>query len=244
MSDQYIFEIQKAKQLFLFLGVRHSRNPEDEQWRTLETAWSNFLVKAGDKRSIFFEGPEFDVPRGLPIDEQIKKYGEAGQLLSLNRAQDAELHWPEISMREESQELARKFDKDLVDYFIFARTAGSWLRGGAHGNFHEAISRAANATARSVDSSAEVSYYSAIHEKIFGVPITEKESPVLIRAAAPVYKDSVVNEIGRFSNEIRDSRLVSEIHKYWTEGYSIFVLFGSHHAKSLESRLRRDLLGE
>lgn len=244
MTGPYIFEIKNAEQRLLFFGVRHSRNINDEQWSTLKTEWNNFAGRSGGKKVVFFEGPQFSIPHGLSAEEQIKKYGEAGFLLTLVGTQSAGLHWPEITMQEEFGELVKKFDSDLVEYFIFVRTAGAWLNGGAHGNFDETINRAARATARSIGSSEEVSYYSGIHQRIFGVPLAEKEAQVLVRAAAPVYHDSIVNEIGRASNEIRDDRLASEVHKYWADGYSIFVLFGSHHAKSLEGRLRKELAGE
>lgn len=234
----YIYKLQSDGQLLVYFGVRHSRNPDDEQWNKLKSCWADFLQHSNSRRIILLEG---DGPTDVKGDwaDVIKKRGEVGALLILSHDSGSEIAHADPPINQEAQELAKKFEPDLVAYYIFARSAGAWLRGGTMGTFDEVLAKAASVTSRRIPGAPDsVPAYSAIHERVFNHPLDESQEEVIIRASAPVYHDSVVNDIARASSRFRNEHIVSEIELYWKDGYSIFLLFGSAHAVIQESALR------
>jgi hypothetical protein len=52
---------------------------------------------------------------------------------------------------------------------------------------------------------------------------------------------SRINEIARKTSDVRDENILNEIVKYWSEGKSVFVVFGSGHLIIQEPALREIL---
>lgn len=235
----YIYELYSNGQILVYFGVRHSRNPDDAQWEKLKTCWTDFSKKAGKRRIILLEGGQITQISVGVWQDTVRKFGEAGALLSFACGADVLIEWPDLSIAEEARQLMKKFEHDLVAYYIFARSVGSWLRGGTMGTFDEVLSKAAEATSRRVlGAPSDVVSYKVIHKRIFEKPIDETQKEVLIRASAPVYRDSVINDIARASSRLRNEHIVGEVERYWLDGYSIFILFGSAHAIIQEPALR------
>ena len=234
----YIYELLRGNQALFYFGVRHSRKPDDPQWSQLADEWGKFIAATGEKRAIMFEGGQ--IPTSTEErDEAIRKFGESGALLFIARDAGAELSWPDPTMAQEAEKLQTMFEAAQVAYFFFARSAGAWLRSGTMGTFDEVLTKAATATsARIPGAPADVGAYSAIHKTIFGHPLESAQQEQLIRASAPVYHDSVINDIARADSRFRNERIVTEVEKFWNKGYSIFMLFGAAHAVIQEPALR------
>jgi len=238
----YTFEIFGEKQAIFYFGAKHSRNPKDDQWGKLEVYWKQFLDATSGKRTVFLEGPGGFEVFGLAREEIIKRFGEAGLLISMAKPQNIPFVWPDLSIQEEAKQLEQQFDLDLVNYFIFVRSAGAWLKAGAKGTFNEVVDKAVISTAQRISGApAELNFYASTHKRIFGRELVLSEQETLIRAAAPVYHDSVINDIARASSRLRNQHIVSEIERYWLGGNSIFVLLGSGHAVVQEMALKNSL---
>lgn len=54
----------------------------------------------------------------------------------------------------------------------------------------------------------------------------------------PNRTDTGVNQVARAQSDLRDLNIASEIERYWNEGKSIFVAFGSGHLIIEEPALR------
>ena len=233
----YIYHLAKGQQVLFNFGVRHSRKPDDPQWEELAREWNEFLSAANDKRMVLFEGSRLLAPEG-DRDATILKFGESGVLVLLAKSSGASFDWPDPTFKEEVAFLKQNFDTDAVAYFFFARSAGSWLRAGTMGTFDEVIRKAADAGRRIPGAPTDVSAYATIHERIFGKPLGYDQQETIIRASAPVYHDSVINDIARADSRFRNERIVLKAEKYWNDGYSIFMLFGTAHAVIQEPALR------
>lgn len=243
-TEPYIYELKSDNQALLYFGSRHSRNPKDLQWELLEKQWKQFLNGSNGKRVILFEGNKFPEPEGN-YENIIMQFGESGALLFLAKDSDTSYAWPDPLFSEEASFLSEKFDPDLVAYFVFVRSASSWLRSGTMGTFDEVLQKAAKMTAARVTGAPEdVSIYSAIHKKIFGKPLSQDQREIIYRASPPVYHDSIINDIARADSRFRNERVVITAEKYWKEGYSIFMLFGSAHAVIQEPALRAMVEGK
>ena len=237
-STPYVYTLSLGEQRLVYFGVRHSRDPNDEQWEKLKSSWADFSQHAGNPRIILLEGGGSTDVKGDWADA-IQQRGEVGALLLLSRDSGSEITHADPPISQEAQELAKKFESDLVAYYIFARSAGSWLRGGTMGTFDEVLAKATTATQRRIPGApSDVVSYMAIHERVFGKQLDETQKEVLIRASAPVFHDSVINDIARASGRLRDEHIVGEVERFWKDGYSIFLLFGSAHAVIQEPVLR------
>jgi hypothetical protein len=235
----YVYTLRAGEQVLVYFGTRHSRDLDDVQWAKLKTCWKDFFETAKTKRIIFLEGGKIPQSFEDSWQDAIRKYGESGALVSLSRGTNTEITWPDLSISEEARRLLEKYELSLVAYYIFARSAGSWLRTGTMGTFDEIITKAAVATSHRIsEAPSDVKSYAAIHKHIFGNPLDESQKDVLIRASAPVYHDSAVNDVARASSRLRNEHIVIETERYWKDGYSIFLLFGSAHAVIQEPSLR------
>lgn len=238
-ATPYFFDIKNGKGRALFyFGARHSRDPKDEQWQTLKIFWEKFLAESSTPRIVLLEGNP--LPGKIPAgDEAIRQYGESSVVINLARELNIEIRWPEFDMTEESQILVKQFDSELVYYFYFVRSASAWIRAGNVGGFDEVINKAADATARRIPGApTSLSSYEATHQKLFGRPLNQNEIKTMQRAIAPVFHDSIINDIARASSQLRNERIVLEAERYWNSGYSIFMLFGAAHAVVQEAALK------
>ncbi len=238
-DSPYTFEVLGNGKAIFYFGVEHSRDPRNLQWSKLESYWNKFVSETNGKRIVFLEGPGGFKVDGLARNEIIEKFGESGLLMSFAGLENISFIWPNLSMQEEAKQLENGFDSDLVKYYIFARSVGAWLKIGNMGTFDEVISKAIASTAKCISgASSEFSFYDRIHERIFGNKITVSEQENLMKAAVPIYHDSVINDIARASSRLRNEHIVSEVEKYWNDGYSVFMLFGSAHAVIQEKALK------
>lgn len=234
----YLYEINGNDQVLFYFGANHSRNPEDKQWEELEKYWERFLSVAGKEKIVLLESQPLQILE-LPREELIRQFGERGFLIQLTQASGVSIAWPDITIADEVTLLSKQFDQELVYYYIFVRNAGSLLQMGTMGDFDAVVSKAIGTTVRRVASApSDVVAYATVHERIFGRLFNSSEQGTIIRAVAPVYHDSVINDIARVSSRMRNEKIVKETEKYWRAGNSIFMLFGAGHAVIQEKALR------
>ncbi len=235
----YTFEVHDGNKAIFYFGVRHSRDSHDPQWNILEEYWKRFVTQSVGEKVALFEGPHGFSLGTLLRDEVITKFGEAGLLAMWCAAHNIPYQSADLPQEEEFSKLKELFDVDLVTYFIFARSAGAWLRGGSMGSYDEVIEKAVHSTAERIPGAPDsLAFYAAMHKKIFERELSENERETLIRAAAPIYHDSVLNDISRASGHVRNAHIALEIEKQWMAGKSVFVLFGSAHAVIQEKALK------
>ncbi len=235
----YTFEVRGKGKVLYYFGANHSRDPENIQWGVINEYWGRFIKEAGANRVVFLEGPQFIFSEGKSEEETIRQFGERGFVITRAIKENIAIHWADLQIQEEIKKLNEGFEKELVNYFIFARSAGAWLRAGTFGPFDSVIEKAAVSTAKRIEGApSDSSYYAAIHNKIFGKPFSDSDARDLERAAAPINNDSIINDVARASSRLRNEHIVSEIEKFWLKGFSIFVLFGSGHAIVQERALK------
>lgn len=235
----YTYEIVRDGQSIFYFGAEHSRDTKISQWKKLEEYWNRFLKSVSGNKIVLLEGPARPLVLNLSQEEIIKQFGEVGLAMFYAKQNEIEIAWPDLSMQEEAKQLGKLFDSRLVAYFIFARSAGAWLRLNAGESFEEVINRAIQNTSRRIESVPNTNnFFSSIHKQVFLHEFTPDEKETIMRAAVPVYRDSVINEIARASSRLRNEHLVSEIERYWKGGISVFIVFGSSHAVIQEKALK------
>jgi hypothetical protein len=80
-----------------------------------------------------------------------------------------------------------------------------------------------------------------IHKELFSRPLSWDDARWVYDITTPASQDYVTNELARRSGELRDEHILRQIKKYWQEGRSPFLVFGSAHAITLEPALHSAL---
>ena len=237
----YVFSLSSGKRFLFYFGCEHTRNPQNEQFGRIESFWSDFLNKTNKQNClVLIESVPLPKITG-EREEIIKEYGERGFMVWLAEKEKIPPHYPEMLIGEEAEMLAKSFPKELVVYFYFIRSVQSWIRGNTPDDFEAILERAANACQQRIswqDVSYSVEDMKKIHEEIFGESLSLKNRKNIDRTPAPIYYDSIINEVARKSSRIRNIKILEEIERFWGEGKNIFILYGASHAVMQEKVIR------
>ncbi len=237
-GGQYILKGFIKDTKFCFFGARHLYDPNDAQWNLITSEWNDFLKDNTKEVSVILEGtgeiPFMDVDG----DDLISRFGEVGYMAKKAMGYNAKIIWNEMTTLEEASLLKQSQDNDLVNYFMFARMTGSCLRSKTFSSFNETVNKVANAINRRLGINQDFNYFNSIHLAIFGNALDESQEEIICKASAPIYFDSIINEISRESGVIRDTKLENSIEKEISDNRSVFVLYGEHHAHIIEKKFR------
>lgn len=236
----YSFTVEKNGQYLYYFGANHSHDPKNEQFPVLREFWKDFLEKTDGKNGVVFvEGGL----RKLLEDEEmaIKWDSESGFITFLANSAHVSVYCPEPNRTEEREELLKKFSKEEVQYYYFARVAHAWHRRDPKPNFEEYIGsylEINKADSKWEDFDFSFEHMKLIHRKLFGADFENNEQ-FSFKNINPTVENSVINKVARACSTHRNVHVVAEILKFWKEGKNIFVVFGGAHAILQEPALRR-----
>ena len=239
----YLFNIEKNGQHFFYFGAKHLFNPKNKQFRLLKKYWEKFLDKTKGVNSIVFvEGGKR--PQSENKEVAIKEGGEAHFITFLASQENIETISPEPEESYERSELLKKFSKEEIQYYYFARVVYQWHNLFDKPVFENYISRflkkdARNSNWKGFDLSIE--NMKKIHKNLFNKNFDEDDKFFFHSVIDPTSSKTVINLASRESGIIRDNYIVKEIKKYWNGGKNIFVVYGVSHAVMQEPELRRIL---
>jgi len=239
----YIVEVAHGNQNLLFYGSDHLNNPDHPQFQDIENRWNNFVTDAANPVALV-EGRFDEVKEEDTADrnKSIIDGGEAQFVVHLARRDNVPVDSPEPDRVWEANELAKEFGRDKVIFYYFIRQLSWWSR------FTDKPDVPKEATAmlelmkksyqwEDVDFSLEG--MESIHQELFNKPLNWDDTQWIYDVTTPTPQDYVTNVIARRSGELRDEHILQEIQKYWHEGKSPFLIFGSAHAIRLEPALRK-----
>jgi hypothetical protein len=236
-----MMEIENDKQSLFYFGANHSRELKNHQFPILKEYWEKFLNKTKDKeRIILLEG-------GLrPLAESsevaIRDNSEGGYITFISNGTDTPIVSPDIKdsdLLNQLPEISKeefllyrfislvdsyhRFSDPKPDFNIFFENWASYqkTRGFWHG------------MDISIDHLEEL--YKDVMGKDFN--LGENQNGYV----NPNNIGSRINEIARKTSDVRDENILNEIVKYWSEGKSVFVVFGSGHLIIQEPALREIL---
>lgn len=240
----YKVVLQSGSNFLYYFGECHSYNPVDPQWLQLKKFWEDYLQKTNtQKRIVFTEGGIR--PYVKSVEESILTHGGMGLVTHLATRAGINTYSSEPNEKTEREELERKFSREQIQYYYFARAVHQ--RNGKHEpkpNFEEYIKSflsgdQINSGWNDFDFSVE--NMKKIHTEIFHTEFNENDQDFFYNVTNPVIIESVVNEVARTSSIFRDEYIVKEIQKYISEGYSIFAEYGCSHVVMQEPLLKQIL---
>lgn len=241
----YVIEIGHEHQKLLFYGSVHSNNPEHPEFRDIEERWNGFVAKA-NKPIVFVEGRFDEVSKEATKDrnKSLIDGGEAQFVVYLARRDKAEVHSPEPDRTWEADELAKKFGRDNVIFYYFVRQIEWRNRLTVKPNI-PAVAREMLVLMKDtyawVDVEFSFEYMAAMHQHLIGRPLILDDAKGLYDLITPATTEHVTNQLACASGDLRDAYVLEQIIRYWKEGRSPFLVFGSSHAVRLEPALCKAL---
>ena len=115
----YIIRKEKDNKKLVYLGVKHSFKPEEEQFEIIRTEFENFSNLEGNKIVVIEGGDKWQT---LETEEEtIKRYGEPAFVKQLTQRENIEFISPEPTKEEMYEFVKDKFSEEEIIYYKVAQ---------------------------------------------------------------------------------------------------------------------------
>jgi len=236
----YVFKKEKDNKLVTYIGVRHSFNPDDKQFKTIEDEFNNFKDLKGNKVVMIEGGDKWQTLE--TNSETIRRYGEPAFIKKLAIENGFEFVSPEPTKEEMNDFIKDKFSEEEIVYYKVAQQSLHYKNMQNKPNEEEFLQRRIdNDIKQFIDKYKTPDDIRALHKKLFGTDFDLNDRNFFYEIANPAMFRSRFNELAREKDILRDSKIVESIINYWNKGYSIFVVYGSGHIIIQEPALDRFL---
>lgn len=232
----YAIERSTVDQKVIFIGCQHTNDISSPQFTKLKEYWRKFVRETKDPRILLVEGGASSPHESE--EKAISVSGEKGLVTYLAHQEDIEVASPEPPRKAEADKLANEFGRDSVMLYYFLRQIPQYHRMRSK---REPIKKYMQKTLDSYSKRLEwvgfdFSYQHLvdIYQATFSANFDPNDRNRAHMLSDPTLDETVVNKVSRSSGRYRDAYIAVEIIKYWNEGKSIFAVFGSAHAYSLE----------
>lgn len=220
----FTFEIKNEKQVLFYFGANHSRDPENHQYPVLRQYWNTFLELTKHKeRLVLVE----DSIRPVEVDELTSiKVGAEGGVVALWASKE---HIQQISPDITIEVLAERFleiPKEEIFLYRFLDVVNAFQKHHLSGTFEDVANNWCK-DKRQKGFDVSIEQLKQVYKKLMGKEFNERDS--VNSLVNPNNTGTRINEIARILSDAREVNIVSEIEKYWKEGKSMFVVFGSGH---------------
>lgn len=237
----FTFEIDNGKQTLFYFGANHSRDPNNHQYPILREYWNKFLkVTESRDRIVLVEG---GLRRPANNEEDaIKQDSEAGLATFFAHQANIPVDCPDIRDNDLVKLLPNKAKEEVLLYW-FLSFADSWTRQADPKPDFEKYTTSWLETQKKrkmwegMDTSFEK--MKQLYKEVVGKEFDQNDN--FNNLVNPNRTDTAVNKVARDQSDLRDLNVASEIERYWNEGKSIFVTFGSGHLVIEEPALKKVL---
>ncbi len=225
------FHIEQDNQYLFYFGSHHSQDVNDEQFHVLKQYWSKFLREVDSGKRIVLVGGQKVVPH-QDEKEAITEDGERGLITFLAAQHNIETFCPEPDISIERKELLKRFSKEEIEYYYFARAVDRWNRFHTDVDFETFINPYLERDKRVSDwddFEFSLDHMQLVHQQLFGNKFNPRDTKFFSSIVNPTLSKTVVNKVAQASTEVRDKHIVREVEQLWREGYSIFIVYGKGH---------------
>ncbi|HEY4516050.1 MAG TPA: hypothetical protein VJH67_02590 [Candidatus Paceibacterota bacterium] len=237
----FMFEIENYKQLLFYFGANHSRDPNDSQYSVLRKYWNKFLKSTEDRdRIVLVEG---GLRRPANNEEKaIKEDSEAGLVTFFAHQANIPVDCPDI-IDNDLVKLLPNNSKEVVLLYYFLSFANQWRgQSDPKPDFEKYTSSwLETQNKRKIWEGMDTSFerMKQLYKENIGKEFDQNDN--FNDLVNPNRTETAVNKIARAQSDLRDANVASEIERYWNEGKSIFVAFGSGHLIIQEPALKKVL---
>jgi hypothetical protein len=234
----YTFELDKNGKKLVFIGARHSNDPQNQQFKTIKNRWYKFLKDTKDEQKVVVtEGGEIPELSYQAENESnaIQKFGEPGFTQLLAEAADTTVVSSEPDAKVEIDTLLKTYSREEIIVLYFSNIVFQWQRSQSKMDLDTYIhiflwGYFGRPEWKDFDFSP--SNLRVIFKKATGKDFDENDKDTLYKLMEPTD-----NNISGVSSNVRDEHILKKIKELWTEN-NMFIVYGSGHAIRLEQALR------
>lgn len=199
----------------------------------LKKFWNEFLLKANKQKSIVFvEGGKRQVCSSE--EEAISKGAESNLITYLADKESIETFSPEPPEPFRFEELLKRFTKEEIIYYEFARVTFQWNRYLKKPDFKMYITDSLKNDKKNsgwTDFDFSIENMLRIEKSMFNRNFDQNDKDFYYNVTNPTTNFSRINELSKFEDSgFRDPYILSQIEKYWNNGQSLFIVYGCSHA--------------
>ena len=240
-SEPYVINVSKGEQSLVFIGAKHTNDPDDAQYPVMTQHWNTFLLKQSNQHKIALV--EGGLRRAVAEDAQsaIRNHGGEGGLLTfLATNVGIEVVSPEPDRKKEADYLAATLGQDEVLLYYGLRQLYQWDREGCIGDLKVTLEDLLAYYKQTYEWEFEPTYafFSSLYEAKMGEPLDPNGIQRAASLVSPTSHTSGINDTARMCSNYRDIHIAQEIQRLWHEGMSLFVVYGSGHSYRLEKFLK------
>lgn len=230
LSYPRFYKLKFNNQVLYTLGVTHSNNPQNLQFKKIEEYWQEFLNDVQAKESIVFvEGGDWPIEKSAR--KAITTWGESGYVAYL--AHNSKIEWisPEPDRFEEMKQLNKKFSKEDILYYYFIRMALQWSRVKSDMDLANYTNMQQYIELQGwEDCDVSVEHYQQEHIKKYGHELDLDDRPNCLF-------DHHYYQVEDESVRIRDKSILKWIKDYLKLDRNIFLVYGATHTQNLRPTL-------
>lgn len=237
----YIYYIKNTTQELMYLGTRHCYDPKDEEFEIIRKAWNEFYERnKGKDIIVIIEGGVRQVEKSE--EEAIIKGGEMAFIVYLASQDGVSADCFEPTRGEVFGELEKIHTREKIFYQRMAQVVLQWnTLTEKPSSFEKYIGYFIEKDKREsdwndFDFSLENLY--KIHFTLFDTDFNSSDRQFFYNIINPAQKNTVINQISRDEDVVRDTAIVKGIISEWEKGKSIFVVYGSGHSIIQEKALK------
>jgi hypothetical protein len=236
-STPYIYEIKNHGKTLFYFGARHTRDPKDPQFETLEKSLTNFISDCSkEKTIILIEGQTSKILLET-FSENVEKFGESGAIAFWARQNGVPYFRPEPPLDHEITELLKDYTKEEIYYYYIARVIAQWHRLSIKEEISKYITPYIERYQKTLtweNFDFSLNNIKNIHQKIFGKEFDLNDANFFKIISNPTGTSTTINKVAASCSTIRNYYILDKINDYWQKGLNIFIVYGSGHAVAQE----------
>ena len=244
-ADPYVLIFKtKNNTNLVYFGANHSTDMNDPQYPILKELWNKFIERKQPQNCVVLVSGGIYRPIDISDEEAIKKDAEAGLITKWAHDNGVELISPEPNMKEVCDELEKKYTRDEIEYYFFARVVAQWHRFQQKPDFESYITRFLAMDKEDTgwtDYDFTFEHMKEIHKHLFNKEFDLSDENLFKELSDPYADKTVINSVGHEENLIRDESIVKSILECAKDSKNIFIVYGSAHAIVQEEYLKKTL---
>jgi hypothetical protein len=225
--------------ILYYLGIRHSRNPNDAQFAFIKEKWNEFLTSA--KRPLAIVESEGWRVEASDEAESISKGGEAGFIGFLARKSQVPVISFEPDRKTEADHLLKNFSEDQIEYYYFARIISQWHRIKNKPSVEEYAVWHLKRDEQMLgwkDFAFSLEHVEAVHNSLFKTTLNLNDIEWFQIIENPTREENPLKAVVRASATYRDEHIISGVINAWQEKQNdVFMVYGSGHTEKHKKEL-------
>ncbi|MDQ5949024.1 MAG: hypothetical protein QG589_150 [Patescibacteria group bacterium] len=243
-SVPYVYSIKNMNQELLCVGSRHCYDPKDNEFEIIKKEWDDFYKRnQGKEMIVVVEGGVTSIEKSE--EEAIVKGGEMSFVTFLANESGVSTICLEPQRGKIFNEIAKKHGRDKTFYQRMAQVMLQWntyTEKPELEKYLEYFMEKDKKESQWSDFDFSIDNMKRIHQGFFNTDFNPRDRKFFYDIIDPSQKKTVINQISRDENVVRDTAIVKGIIEEWQKGKSVFAIHGSGHAVIQEKSLRTLLI--